>query len=172
MVILDEIAPSADWVANALQQSGYAADFSMTSLHEVDRFFDDHSEQGQPRPDGLLAEQTGARLFALGAYVGEVIRRNHDGHWHVDDDDPKPELNVEVRLPEGTRLWPVQRMMNRLIDGPEAGVAFYATAASTRSTDVAGGPAPSLVAEVATRPKLTDALKRRAQATDAVSASG
>ena len=71
----------AERIATALTSSGYRADFSPASLWDIDRFFDEQSDKGRPRRGGLLADETGARLFALGAYTGEVIRRAVGGTW-------------------------------------------------------------------------------------------
>jgi hypothetical protein len=67
-------------------------------------------------------------LFALGAYVGEVVRRDAGGTWRGNDDDPNGEITVEVVLADGTRLWPVQRVMKRYTNGPEDGIAAFAAA--------------------------------------------
>lgn len=123
-IVGDAIA-SADWIASALSQSGYRADFSLACLKELDRFFDEQTTNGQPNPDGLLAEQLGLRLFAIGAYVGEVIRRQNGGEWEGDDEDPEAEFNISVRLENGTVLWPVQRVMARLKNGSEDGIWVY-----------------------------------------------
>jgi hypothetical protein len=72
-----------------------------------------------------LAESTGARLFAIGSYAGEVIRRVHGGEWQTDDSDPKGEINISVKLLNGTVLWPVQRVMKRLQNGSEDGIYVY-----------------------------------------------
>lgn len=124
-VVRDAIAAS-DWIAVALRSSGYKADFSVESLREIDRFLDDHSVNGKPKPGGLLAEQTGARLFALGAYVGEVLRRSLDGTWHGDDADPEAEINIEVHFGPDAKIWPVQKIMKRFVNGPEDSIYPYA----------------------------------------------
>ena len=126
--IKEDIATASDWIARALQSSGYRADFTPESLWEIDRFFDEHSANGAPKPGGLLFESVGSRLFALGSYIGEVLRRHRDGDWHGDDSDPHVEINVELRLPGGTVCWPVQRAMKRLKNGPEDGIAAYGLA--------------------------------------------
>jgi hypothetical protein len=64
----DDLDAAAVWIARALASSGYLADFSLSSLRSVDRFIDDHSTNGTPAPGGLLAQDLGGRLFALGAY--------------------------------------------------------------------------------------------------------
>jgi hypothetical protein len=123
--IKEDLAVGADWIARALQSSGYRADFAPESLWEIDRFFDEHSRDGAAKPWGLLAEDLGKRMFALGAYVGEVVRRQRGGEWRGDDADPEAELTVELHLPDGTSVWPVQRVMKRLQNGPEDGIAAW-----------------------------------------------
>ena len=116
---------AAEQVAKALNISGYAADFSIDSLREVDRFFDEHSANGEAVPDGLLAENTGGRLFALGAYTGEVLRRNLGGEWRGDDDDPMAEINIELWFSENAKVWPVQRVIKRFTNGAEDSMYHY-----------------------------------------------
>lgn len=120
-----DIQQASDWIARALRSSNYRANFSSQSLWEIDLFFDDHSVNGEPKPKGLLSQDLGARLFSLGAYVGEVVRRNLGGEWQTDDADPRGEINVTLKLPDGTLIWPVQRVMKRFKNGPEDGIAAY-----------------------------------------------
>lgn len=126
--LAQDIQTSSDWIARALRSSNYCATFAPESLWEIDLFLDDHSKDGQPKPGGLLSQQMGARLFALGAYVGEVIRRNLGGEWLTDDADPRGEINVTLKLPDGTLMWPVQRVMKRFKNGPEDSIATYGAA--------------------------------------------
>jgi hypothetical protein len=135
----EDIDTAADWISQALQSSGYAADFSPHSLWSIDRFFDDNSRDGRPTPDGLLSDDLGSRIFALGAYVGEVIRRSLGGAWQADDDDPEREMDIELRLGDGSRVWPIQRVMKRYANGPEDGIAFYGAALGL---DVGQAPEP------------------------------
>ena len=126
MGIIDDVRAAATWIAAALTSSGYRADLSPSSLWDVERFFDEQARAGKARPQGLLSEGLGTRLFALGAYVGEVVRRDRGGAWHGDDSDPQVEINVAVDLADGKRIWPVQRVMKRFRNGPEDNVAHYA----------------------------------------------
>src|SRR6478735_4165688 len=89
--IKEDIAAASDWMARALQSSGYRADFTPESLWEIDRFFDEHSADGSPKAGGLLSESLGSRLFAIGSYIGEVFLRHAGGEWHGDDKDPQVE---------------------------------------------------------------------------------
>jgi hypothetical protein len=126
--LIEDLDGAATWISQALQASGYAADFTASSLWSIDRFVDEHTQSGRARPGGLLATDFGPRVFALGAYTGEVIRRNLGGEWHADDNDPDAEINVELQLPGGGVIWPVQRVMKRCLNGAEDGIAAYGAA--------------------------------------------
>ena len=132
--IVNDALASAEQISRALSQSGYRADFSVESLKQVDRFFEEQTVNGQPRPGGLLSQQLGARLFAIGAYVGEVIRRQNEGEWQGDDNDPQAEINIAVRLKTGVILWPVQRVMKRFKNGADDGIWVYGAAVAPSAT--------------------------------------
>jgi hypothetical protein len=132
--IVSDALASAAQISRALSQSGYKADFSLESLKEIDRFFEEQVTNGQPKPGGLLSQQLGARLFAIGAYVGEVVRRQNGGEWEGDDNDPQSEINISVRLKTGVILWPVQRVMKRFKNGAEDGIWPYGVTAPAPAT--------------------------------------
>ncbi len=108
----------------ALNSSGYQADYTLESMRELDRFFDEQSA-----PGGILSKNRGQILFGLGAYVGQTAIRLYGGHWHTDDSDPKGEVNIAVELENGARLWPVVRCMKRCKLGPEESLYAYLYAA-------------------------------------------
>ena len=123
--IVQDAPKRAEWIAQILRDSGYKADFSLKSLREIDRFLDDHGKSGQPVPGGLLAEQFGPRMFGLGSYVGEVIRRTRGGYWHADDSDPRAEVNIQLVFTDGSSCWPVQRVMKRFRNGKVDSIAAF-----------------------------------------------
>jgi len=127
--VADEMAKSADWISMALKSSGYRADFSPESLREIDRFFEEQSAGGTPKPGSLLANDVGQRIFAIGAYTGEVVRRNRGGTWVDADQGPDADINIELHLPDGTCCRPVQRAMKRLKNGAEDGIAAWGSGA-------------------------------------------
>lgn len=55
MTLREDIDTAADWIASALNASGYSADFTLASLSSIDRFIADHSRRGKPKRRGLLA---------------------------------------------------------------------------------------------------------------------
>ena len=85
--IVKDAVEAADWMAKSLADWGYKADFSLDSLKDVDRFIDEEAPDGKPKPGGHLAQQFGAHIFGLGAYLGETIRRQGDGQWEGNDRD-------------------------------------------------------------------------------------
>lgn len=95
----DDIRASTRWVILALLSSGYKADLTVESMREIDRFFDE-----QNTPDGILSKNRGTILFSLGCYIGETIINNFGGCWITDDNDPQGEMNIAVKLPDGTTL--------------------------------------------------------------------
>lgn len=126
--LLQDIMTSKDWIAMALNSSNYAADFSINSFKDIDRFFDE-----QNTPDGILSRNRGQILFALGAYIGEVIISVCGGEWLTDDNDPQGEVNIAVRLKDGTIIFPVQRAMKRYINGKEDSIYDYGYILSEKS---------------------------------------
>lgn len=141
MGIIDDVQAAVEWISPALTSSGYRADLSPSSLWDLERFFDEQAKGGRARPGGLLSEGLGSRLFGLGAYLGEVIRRNLGGTWHGEDGDPQAEINVAVDLTGGARIWPVQRVMKRFANGHEDNVAHYAV---VLGVDIGPRPTPRL----------------------------
>jgi hypothetical protein len=132
--IVRDVFIAAEWIARALSSSGYRADFSLKSLKEVDRFLEEHAPDGTPKHGGLLSEDFGNRLFSLGAYVGEVVRRKTGGQWEGDDGDPEAEINVAIRFPDGGMIWPVQRVLKRCQIGDEYSVYGYGVALTGAET--------------------------------------
>ena len=123
--LIEDIEKGYNWISSALASSGYSIDFSIESLKEIDRFFDENVENGIPKPNGLLSESKGTRIFGIGSYIGEVIRREYGGEWIVDDNDPNGEINISVKLNNGAVIWPIQRAMKRFSNGNEDGIYAY-----------------------------------------------
>lgn len=121
----DDIRASTRWVILALLSSGYKADLAVESMREIDRFFDE-----QNTPDGILSKNRGTILFSIGCYIGESIINNFGGCWITDDNDPQGEMNIAVKLLDGTTLFPVQRCMKRYQNGADDSIYAYVYALS------------------------------------------
>jgi hypothetical protein len=126
--LVDDAVGGARWAAKALNDMGYKADFSLQSLRELDRFFDAQLLDGKAPARVFLSKHLGQRLFCLGAYCGEVIRRHAGGAWQAGEPGPQAEIDLAVVLPDGTLFWPVQRVMKRFQLGRDEGLFAYAQA--------------------------------------------
>ena len=128
--LLEDIPIAASWIVKALNSSGYQADYTLESMRELDRFFDEQSG-----PGGILSRNRGQILFGLGSYVGETAIRLWGGRWLTDDSDPEGEVNIAVEL-DGTIL--VEGVEQ--LKGTEPRVIPDRVAAAARST--AGSTTP------------------------------
>jgi len=118
--LTEDIPKAADWLVQAMASSGYALDGTVESFRELDRFFEE-----QHRPGRLLDGKVGSKLFAIGSYMGQVFCEKLGGVWETDDADPRGEIDIAVRLGDGTVVWPVQRAMKRYQNGSEDGLYAY-----------------------------------------------
>lgn len=115
-----DIRESSEWVVKALNSSGYKADYSLESMKEVDRFFDEQNTE-----NGILANNRGQIIFALGSYIGETAIKLYGGRWITNDDEPNGEINIAVEVSNGTVIWPVKRCMRRYTNGAEDSIHDY-----------------------------------------------
>ena len=119
--LAEDIKSYTDWIINAMSTSGYKLDFSLDSMKEVDRFFDE-----QNKPGGILNPQNrGSIMFAIGSYIGESVIKMFGGEWITDDNDPQGETNIAVKTANGTLICPVQRCIKRLLNGDEDSIYAY-----------------------------------------------
>lgn len=116
----EDIHTACEWVAMALNSSGYKADYAIESMKEIDRFIDEQSGE-----NGIISRVRGKILFSLGCYVGETVIRLYGGKWHTDDNDPAGEINASVELDNGTVIFPIQRVIKRYRNGSEDGIYAY-----------------------------------------------
>ena len=115
-----DIRESSEWVVRALNSSGYNADYSLESMKELDRFFNEQNTE-----NGILSNNRGQILFALGSYIGETVIKLYGGRWITNDDEPNGEINIAVELNSGTVIWPVKRCMRRYTNGAEDSIHDY-----------------------------------------------
>ena len=118
--LLQDIYSSSEWVANALNVSGYKADYSLESMKQIDRFFDE-----QNTSTGILSKNRGQILFALGSYIGQTVIKLYGGKWITDDNNPEGEMNIAVILDNGSTIWPVLKCMKRYTNGQEDSIYDY-----------------------------------------------
>lgn len=124
----EDVDAAAIWMAVTLSKAGYLADFSLASLREVERSLTEHTRERSPDPQGLYGTDTNQRVFAVGAYIGEVMRRNLGGKWQRDPNSPDSRIGAQLVLPGGTIIWPVRRALARIASGPEDSITAYGAA--------------------------------------------
>lgn len=136
MTVLSDVTTGSEWISRALTNSGYHADFSGESLVEIERFLNEHTEAGEPRPGGLLGgADAGKRVFSLGAYLGEVVRRTVGGTWVADEADSNPEVNVRLVLADESSILPVHQIIKRIQSGDAASIVAYGIAVGVPVND-------------------------------------
>jgi hypothetical protein len=124
--LLTDIKAQSDWIVRAFASDKLKLDHSLESLKTIDNFMDLHADRGKAKPGGRLSKNLGNVLFSIGSYVGETLIHNIPGAtWITNDDDPQGEVNAEVRLPDGTTIWPIQRVIRRFQNGPEDAIYPY-----------------------------------------------
>ena len=121
--LLQDISTHSEWIVNALNSSGYTVDYTINSMKEIDRFIDE-----QNIPGGLIDSNRGQILFALASYIGQTVIKLYGGEWITDDTDPKGELEISIKLPNGFLMWPVQKCIKRCQLGAEESIYSYVRA--------------------------------------------
>ncbi|KRD61142.1 hypothetical protein ASE40_06220 [Flavobacterium sp. Root935] len=124
--LAEDINEYAAWVVNAFKADNYNLDYSINSLIEIDRFFQNNLISNKPKPNGRLSENLGSIIFAVSSYVAKTLIRNVPNSILITDDtDPKGEINFSVKLPNQTVCFPAQKTMKRVENGLEDGIYPY-----------------------------------------------
>jgi hypothetical protein len=124
--LVEDIKMQSDWIIKAFSSDGIKLDYSIRSFKEIDRFFLIHSKNGKAVKRGRLSKNTGPILFSIGAYVGETLINTVPGTvWQADDNDPQGELNVSIKFPDASTVWPIQKVIKRFQNGSEDSIYVY-----------------------------------------------
>jgi hypothetical protein len=122
----EDIKTQSAWLSKAFASDKIKLDYTVHSLIELDKFFNRHSKEGKAVSGGRLSNNLGGIIFSLGSYVGETIVRTIPGTvWVVNDSDPQGEINVSLRFPDETTIWPMQKVMKRFQNGSDDSLYIY-----------------------------------------------
>lgn len=133
MALQEEIHQSTIWLIKAFKELNLKLDYSVYSVRFIDNLIDAQFTEGKPNAKGIMSENTGPKLFAISAYLGEVVIRNTTGsHWVVNDEDPQGEINIKVVSSQGTEMYPALRLMKRIHTPGDEGLYEYIHAAVTQ----------------------------------------
>ncbi|MDP4164364.1 MAG: hypothetical protein Q8898_14785 [Bacillota bacterium] len=124
--LIEDIKTQSDWIVRAFKSDDLNLDYTIRSFIEIDKFISKHTKNGQAIEGGRLNTNFGPILFSIGAYVGETIIKVAPGSkWVTNDEDPQGEINAEIKLPDGGTIWPIQRVIKRVRNGPEDSIYIY-----------------------------------------------
>jgi hypothetical protein len=126
----DLISEAAAWAASMVGSRGVTLDGSIESLRILDMLIDDARDaiKGEPNPPQA------ALLWALGAYLGEVLRNARGGFWTVGAlEDLDQFWGTSLVFADGLQVWPMQRVIKRFLNGPDDAIYAYAVAMTTKS---------------------------------------
>lgn len=138
----EDITACSEWIVQCFGSIQLPLDYSLDSIVHIDGFLERNVVDSQPAPGSVLAANFGQILFGLGAYLGETIIRHAPGaEWVLDDADPQSEVNAEVRLADGSQIWPMMKIIKRAQNGFEDSVYPYAYELTKPYTDLPFNPA-------------------------------
>ena len=124
--IKEDIKTFSEMIVKGFGADKLKLDYTLTSFQDVDTFYDLHSKNGERVEGGRFSKNLGQILFALGAYVGETLIKIVPGSvWETDETDPEGEINAILKLPDGTKVWPMQRTIKRFRNGKEDSIYIY-----------------------------------------------
>ena len=119
--LAEDIIKMSDWIVLAMQSSGYKLDYTIQSMKEIDRFFDEQKRNG-----GIIEKgNRGAIIFAIGSYIGETAKRLYGGDWITDDNDPKGEIKAAFKFKDGSVIYPMMKVIKRYSLGKEEEIYGY-----------------------------------------------
>jgi len=124
--LLEDIDKQSEWLITAFASDGLKLDYTIRSFIEIDKFFNINTKDGRPVANGRLVNNFGNVIFSIGSYVGQTIIKTVPGaYWVTDDRDEQGEITASVVLPDGSAIWPIERVINRSQDGPKESVYVY-----------------------------------------------
>ncbi len=114
-------------------------DYSIDSLAEIEAYLTKLSSNGEVQKNAFLSEDVEAREIALGAYTGEVIRRNGDAiKW--DNLDTESPWEISLTMPNGSSALPINKAYKRIQNGAEDNLHHFASAMLNKYMKYEGEP--------------------------------
>lgn len=121
MSITNTFSTAADWGGKFLRQNGFTFSENGKFFQEFDRFLDENIDDAahRPRPDGLLAKNTDARILVLGAFLGDKVIQRYGGMWDLASIHEDNFIDARIQLPSGQIYSPLQQISKRIFHGSE-----------------------------------------------------
>jgi hypothetical protein len=126
----ETMADCAETAVENAKENGITLDYSSESIKHVEKVLETFCAELPRTADGSYSRTSAEDIVtiarAYGGYIGEVLRRAAGGEWVIDKDPDVTDPNSAITLrKDNKRVFPVDKVMKRLFNGPEDNVAFY-----------------------------------------------
>ena len=100
-------------------------DYSLESLNRIEEYISNTFTDLKAKKNSFFAEDTDSKTFALGAYLGEVIRKNGKGvRWNNENSESPIEIIQET--PNGAKALTINKAFKRIYNGEGDSIHHYA----------------------------------------------
>lgn len=110
---------------SAFEKENEKLDYSVNSLKQIEDYISTTFKNSKPKKNSFFAEDTDSMTFAMGAYLGEVIRRNSRGvRWNnVETESP---FEITQETPNGSVAFTIGKAFKRIYQGEEDNMHHFA----------------------------------------------
>ena len=97
----EELLRSSYWISNFLIREGYHIDYTLKSLSEIDKFFNEKMY--------LVLENDNNRnfIFSISAYIGEVIKKHFNGNWELSRNIDLDDESIGISFKNHNSIYPL-----------------------------------------------------------------
>lgn len=100
-------------------------DYSVESLKKIEEYISINSKDLKPKKNSFFANDTDSKTFALGAYLGEVIRKNGNAvRWNNENSESPIEIIQET--PNGSKALTINKAFKRVYQGEGDSIHHFA----------------------------------------------
>lgn len=97
-----ELKTASEWISHYLIREGYHIDYTLESFDEIDELFSEDLKV-------LIHNENANYIFALSAYIGNVIIKHFKGEWYVEPENiTEDNSNIYIKLKNGKIVYPFQ----------------------------------------------------------------
>ncbi|MGG9961736.1 hypothetical protein [Ferruginibacter sp. SUN106] len=124
---LQELNNACSYIIQQYASINISLDFSVESVKELDRLFDDEFKDGElVNPDSSFAKRHGFIMTGVAAYLSEVfIQHSVNSKIEIDPNDESWYVNFKVVAANGWSVEPGQRVIKRRLEGRESDFYHY-----------------------------------------------
>jgi len=124
---LQELNNACSYIIHQYASINISLDFSVESVKELDRLFDDEFKNGElVNPESNFAKRHGFIMTGVAAYLSEVFIRNSTNlKIEINPNDESWYVNFQVVSSNGWSVEPGQRVIKRRLEGRESDFYHY-----------------------------------------------